>query len=453
MASSSTIPSAVSVGGRSVPWALAGFATVLAASCAGELSGNLAWHALAAVLFTLGLAAGWRHWIGRASGRVALVVALGTMVVGAALALPPAVIAGAAARLSGVVVLMLCVALLRPIFADRRLDGAIAALLARVSPPLRPAAILLASCASALGLSFGAVGVLGASLEGRAAPARIAACATMRRLTLSMLLGPSTASVAAVMATYPSVSWIASLSIGLPLALVGGILGAVLARPLAMEAVPERGGNASIAIAILLAELAATLFTHLVLGLSMTLAISVASAAVALACMLFWSRHDLGAALDWADEQIHERWTLIMPESALFLSCGLLAGLMQVPEMAGAAKAAIAFALPSGSVGIATLLVVVPLVTVAGIHPIVPFALLAPIVSAAGLGITELGLYAMWIVAFMLSMLLSPVSVLTMVTSANFRIPGRRLGLRANGLYAAALAGASAVMIGLCCAA
>jgi hypothetical protein len=39
-----------------------------------------------------------------------------------------------------------------------------------------------------------------------------------------------------------------------------------------------------------------------------------------------------------------------------------------------------------------------------------------------------------------------------MVTTTNFGIPGRLLGLGANGLYAAAFAAASAVAIGVLCA-
>jgi hypothetical protein len=440
------------VGAHAIPWALVGFVTVLAASCVGELSGNGAGDAAATILFTVGLAVGWRHWLRRASGRVALVIAAGTVITAAALALHPVAIAGAASRMSNVVVLMVCISLLRPIFADRQLDIALAAVLVRVAPALRPAAVLTASCGAALGLSFGAVGVLGAALGRRAAPEQVAACAAMRGLVLSMALGPSTASVAAVMTTYPDVSWSASLGIGVPLALLGAALGGILARPLTMEGVSRGWGRAPLALGIVLAELAATLVAHLAFGLSMTLAISLAATALALTCLISWGRHDLGAALERADQEMRERWTSIMPEAALFLSCGLLVGLMRSPELAGAVGTLAASGLPGGMWGIAAVLFVVPLITVAGIHPMVPFALLSPLTNSASLGISDIGLYGMWIVAFMLSMLLSPISVLTMVTTTNFRISGRLLGLRGNGLYAAAFAAGSAVLIGLLCA-
>jgi hypothetical protein len=443
---------AVSVGSRSAPWALVGFAAVLGASCAAELTGNPAWTLPSAALFVLGLGVGWRHWLGHTSGRVAVFVAGGAAIAAAMMALHPADIVEAAARLSNVIVLMLCISLLRPVFADRQLDAALAGLLGRVAPALRPAAVLSTACVASLGLSFGAVSVLGAALGRRATPAPTAAASAMRGLVLSMLLGPSTASVAAVMAVYPDVSWTASLGIGVPLALIGGALGAILAQPLAMASVERNRAKVSLALGIVLAELAGTLGAHLVFGLSMTLAISLASAVVALTCTMFWGRHEIGAALERADEQARERWTLIMPEAALFLSCGLLIGLMQSPELAGVARAAAEATLPSGMWGIAAVLFAVPAIAMAGIHPMVPFALLSPMVTQSGLGISEVGLYAMWIVAFMVSMLLSPVSVLTMVAATNFGVSGRLIGVRGNGLYAVAFAAASALAIGVLCA-
>jgi hypothetical protein len=438
---------------RELPWGLAGCAASLAASSAGELTGHVAWDGAAALLFVIGLAVGWRHWLTRPSGRVAVVVTLGALGVGAALAPDPLIILAAAARMSNVIVLMLCVALMRPVFADRQLDTALAATLSRVPAALRPAAVVLTSCLAALGLSFGAVGVAGATLSRRAGPEQVAACSAMRGLVLSMLVVPSTASVAAVMAMFPGVSWSACLTVGAPIAMIGALLAAVITRPLVMESREQRRGNVALAICILLAELTATLIVHLVLHMSTTLAISIASSFTALGCALYWGRGNVGTALARADGELAARWTTIMPETALFLSCGLLVGVMQIPELAAAAKSLAVFVLPGGMWGIAVILFAVPLITVAGIHPMVPFALLGPTVSAASLGITETGLYGMWIVAFMLSMLLSPISVLTMVTVTSFDIPSRLLGLRGNGLYAAAMAAAATVAIGLLCAA
>ncbi|HUH85636.1 MAG TPA: hypothetical protein VLX85_13585 [Stellaceae bacterium] len=440
------------VGSRSLPWAVLPFLAVLGASCAAELSGSRLWDWLAATLLAAGLALGGRHWLPRKSGRIALLICIAAVALGA-LGFDLATIGAAAARMSGVVVLMLSVALLRPVFAERQLDAALAAKLARLPAALRPATVVVAAAAASLGLSFGAIGVLGATLGRRATPETTAACAAMRGLVLSMLLGPSTASVAAVMAVYPHLSWTAALGIGLPLALVGGALATLMAPPLVMTTTEKRRPGALLAAMLLLAELAMTLIAHVALRLSMTLSIALAAAALAIGTTLCWGRQDFGAALERLDDRISESWTSVMPESALFLAAGLLIGVMQLPELAVPLRHAVALLLPGGAWSVLAVLVLMPLVTLAGIHPMVPFAILAPVLSAADLGISTAGLYAMWIVAFMLSMLLSPVSVLRMMTSSNFAVPSRLLGWRGNGGFAAAFAGASALLIVLCCGA
>ena len=435
---------------RRVAPALATFAVVLCATSAAELTGSSTGYRVAALLIALGFVLD-RRWLQRASGKVALVLAGATVLIGVALGVAPARLAAAAAPMSDVVVLMLCIALLRPLFAERQLDQALLALLTRVPSRLRTLAIVLAACVTALGLSFGTIGVFGASLARRTSPEHVAPYATMRGLVLSMLLGPSTASVAAVMAMHPTVTWSASLRLGLPLVAAGALLGALRDTfrrgRLVIRAADARQSGGWIALAVLAVQFALAAFAHAVLGLSMTLSIAVASAAVATGGTLWWGRHDLGDAVQRADARMVETWRLIMPEAGLFLASGLVVGLMQAPIMAEFARTAAVSILPPGLWGVVVILTAMPLVTAAGIHPIVPFALLSPAVSSAGLGISEAGLYTMWIVAFMLSMLVSPVSVLTMVTTTNFGVPVRVLGLRGHGLYAAGLAAASAAAI------
>ncbi len=435
-----------------LPWASAGFAIALGTCCAAELTGDTAGYGLAAAVFALGLAVGWRSWLLRPSGKVAGILAGATVLLATLFGVEPMALGNSVARMSDVVVLMLCVALMRPIFAERQLDEVLAALLQRVRAPLRLPIVLIAACAASLGLSFGVVAIFGASFGGRTAPGYVAPYATMRGLVLSMLLGPSTASVAAVIALYPDVSWEAALLPGVPLVAAGALLGSVGRERLVVQGVGagSRGGGYLILI-ILLAEFAIAFIAHAMLALSMALAISVASAAVAVGCRVWWGSTNLRRALYGVDAQMAETWRRIMPEAALFLASGLLIGLMESPALADGAKTVAFATIPSGAWGVATILVAIPLITVAGIHPIVPFALLSPSLSPAILGINDVGLYTMWVVAFMLSMLLSPVSVLTMITISNFGIPARLLGLRGHGLYAIGLALMSTAAIILLC--
>jgi hypothetical protein len=154
------------------------------------------------------------NWVGRRSGQVAILLTIGAIFGMFAVGGDLVRILVAASRMAVVIVLILCVALIRPALAELKRDHAVAAIAARAPRPLRGCAILLGVTIAGLGLSFGAVSVFGGSLRERTNDDATAACAAMRGLALSMTLGPSTASVAAVMAAYPHVGWGEGLRIG-----------------------------------------------------------------------------------------------------------------------------------------------------------------------------------------------------------------------------------------------
>jgi hypothetical protein len=93
-----------------------------------------------------------------------------------------------------------------------------------------------------------------------------------------------------------------------------------------------------------------------------------------------------------------------------------------------------------GLIGLSMIVLGVPLLTICGIHPMVPFSILAPIITSASIGLPETSLYTMWIVVFMLSMLLSPASVLNILTASSFNMTTWSLSVKAHALYAAAFA-------------
>ena len=403
-------------------------------------------YGVLATALALGLVPTRKNWVGRRSGKVAILLAigaiLGTLAVGGDLIH----ILVAASRMAVVIVLILCVALIRPALAELGLDHAVAAIAARAPRSLRGCAILLGVTIAGLGLSFGAVSIFGGSLRGRTDNDATAARAAMRGLALSMILGPSTASVAAVMAAYPHVGWGDALLVGLPIALAGIVIGSIAARHLTISAEPASARELTRAILAILAVPAAAVLLRLVIGLSMTLAI--ATAAVIVAVLLLTcatraaTRKQRGAmrqVLLRSDVQLGEAWAHAGAETALFLACGLVLGFMREPVIADAARAVFAF-VPRGYPGLLVMMVGVPLVTTLGIHPMALFAILAPVLTPAMLGMSEPGVFQAWIVAVGLSMIVSPASILTVTTVLSFGVPADRLCLRGNGLYAAGVA-------------
>ncbi len=394
----------------------------------------------------LGLVPAWKNWVGRRNGKVAILLAIGAIIGALAVGGDLVRIMIAASRMAVVIVLILCVALIRPALAELGLEHAVAAIAARAPKSLRGCAICLGVTIAGLGLSFGAVSIFGGSLRGRTDDDATAARATMRGLALSMTLGPSTGSVAAVMAAHPHVGWGDALRIGLPIALVGIIIGSVAARRLTISAEPASAAELTRAILAILAIPVLAVFLRLGFHLSMTLAIATAAVIVAmllLTCATCTAkrnkRGDMRQVLLRSDVQLSGAWAQASAETALFLACGLVLGFMREPVIAEAARTVLAF-VPRGYPGLLVMMVGVPLVTTLGIHPMALFAVLAPVLTPAILGMSEPSVVQAWIVAIGLSMIVSPASILTVTTVLSFGVPADRLCLRGNGLYGAGLA-------------
>jgi hypothetical protein len=427
---------------RRFPAHLAALAAVLIAAVLAELVEWPALYGIIATCFAVGLVLARSSWMTRRGGGIALFLAtaamVGTIVSGGNLGH----VAFAAARMSDVIILILCVALIRPALAELKLDHAIAAMAAWAPRPLRGCAILLGVTVFGLGLSFGAISVFGGSLRGRTNDDAQAARAAMRGLSLSMLLGPSTASVAAVMAAYPLVGWGDALWTGLPIAIAGVVLGSFGARRLTISAPPASPGELARAILAILAVPICAVILHLALGLSIILGIATSAVGVSIFLLICATRAASGlpdASLRF-DTQIGEAWAGASAEIALFLACGLVLGAMREPVLAETARAFIVPLLPSGPGGVLLLAIAVPLIAAIGIHPMAMFAILGPVVTPALLGLSEPDVLQAWIVIIGLSMIVSPASILTMTTVCGFGVPARALCLRGNGLYALSLA-------------
>ena len=178
----------------------------------------------------------------------------------------------------------------------------------------------------------------------------------------------------------------------------------------------------------------------------MTLAIATAAVIVAMFLLTCATRtaarrqrSQMRDAFLRSDVRLGEAWAQASAETALFLACGLVLGFMREPVIAESARAIFAF-VPHGYPGLLVMMVGVPLVTALGIHPMALFAILAPVLTPAFLGLSDAGVFQAWIVAIGLSMIVSPAAILTTTTVLSFGVPADRLGLRGNGRYAAGLA-------------
>jgi hypothetical protein len=443
-----TLVAAAGSRARTVPIGLCALLALLVITVAADTTSSRLGYGVVAGSLAIGLLVAAPVWLRRRSGKIALILALGSLVAAVAVGADLPRVAASAARLSDALVLLLCVGLMRPGLAALQLDRAIAAQIARVPPRLRPAALVLGSACGALGGSFGAVATVGAALGDRATPPAVAARASMRGLVLSMLLGPSVASVAVVLALFPDVSWGRSLALGLPLAALGALFACVGQPRLSLPTSARTPWDGARAVIGLLAVPALAALLRYGAGLSATVAITVGCATIALGALGFAHRAAPATAVSHAETQVRAAWRQATAEMALFLAAGLVIGVMREPVIAARA-AELAGLVPAGAPGVLCLLLVTPLAGAAGIHPMAVFAVLGPSVSAVQLGISDTGLYATWIIGVGLSMLVSPASILTLTAATAFGLPRECVGARANAVFGACFAVVSAITISL----
>lgn len=418
---------------------------------AAEFSAPAWTAAVPALLFATLLLRAPSDWLNRRSGQVAAALATIAAILWISSGQDTASFLGGVLHFNDVIILLVALPLFRLVFTRSRLEGAVLSLLGGVTGPLRMVALLLSSWITAFGLSFGTIGVLGASLQGRSQPEAAVPGTIMRGVVLSMLLGPTTGSVAVVMATFPGVSWGQALALGLPLAAAGLALAALQRGDMALagedgtEPAPAgrdgrttTGGSAR--LLSLFAGLAAgsTLATHLLLDVSILASITLAALATATLWFSLVAPIGRGETLPVLDDHLDRVWRQLSPEIALFLACGLIASALEAPLYRDVIMEFAGLVNRPDWIGITAIVLGIPLLTVNGIHPMVPFSVLSGVVTAGGLGLTMPGLYTMWIVTFMLSMLVSPVSVLNLMTATSFRLSPWQLGIRTHALYALA---------------
>jgi len=351
---------------------------------------------------------------------------------------------GAAAMIPAAV-LLVTTSIVRPAFTACGLDRYLAATITRLPARLRSFSVDVLATVTGLAAGFGSIAMLGSALGERAAPRAAAANAAMRGLSMSMLLGPSIASVAVVRLTLPEIPWLASILTALPLLAASFAANALLTPPIQLTLDTEAGPQPSHLRALpMLAAVPVLAFAATSLAsLGATEAITLACLATGLALSYLHRTHGTTVMLD---RQIGDGWRRSQAEIALFLASGAIASLLRDPTVAALLQP-VAALIPSGSLGILWLLIVVPAICIIGLHPMPLFAMLAPLIPAGHLGLNGVGLYQIWIVTIGISLLLSPASILTSITMSSFGLPADQVGLRRNIAYAALVAVAAIILV------
>lgn len=424
-------------------WPAAGRAVLCLALLAATTAQTLT-RSPAAALAALALAAlivlpSVRRSAATVTGRFALAQVLAAVALLAAAGRVDGETVLAGMRFAGVASFLICMPLYARLFQAAGLDRALIGGLARVRPSLRLPVLLAGAVAGSLGLSFGTISMFGLALPKKSRPA---AALLARGVVISMLLAPTTGSVAAVMTVFPDLGLGTILSATVPLAAAAFALAWAL-----------NGGT--IAVAERLEN-------------KMPVRPWPLLAAIALVAGMSWAGMPLLAAIAWTAVAVSALWALaggrggdgrevaellsatagrLAPEIMLFIATGWLgtAILAVAPPMDGLADLLhrLGPALPPA------IMLGMTLVAALGIHPMVVFGILHPVVAKVGSGLPSLGEYTMWVIAFIMAMLVAPISVLTAFSAAASGLPAWQVSVRLQTGYALALAAVTSVYLAL----
>nr|WP_089447522.1 hypothetical protein [Burkholderia sp. AU33423] len=336
-------------------------------------------------------------------------------------------------RFSPVMALLVGVSLFRHSLTRSGLAALVSSRL--ITPPDRArnsVRVALATMALTLFTSQGAISMMGAvcgpQVRNRLGIARI----TMRSLCASMFILPTTVASASIAAAIPHLDSAAVLLLGMPLALFV-VAGAMTPR---LE-IDNGRGNAREVDKLKPLVLAAMVASFGVICYVMTnkLTWSFAFATVSGYAfeLLVLSGSKAGPALA---KEVPKSVDGIAPELLLLAASSLLIFTIQHVDLAAYLPQAVRAPLGNPYAVVVLLIVVLPAITMLGVHPMILFGIFFPLVDATVLGPTYVQ-YLAWTSMFVMSNLLSPVSICSILAATSLQMSSRETSYVSNWRFCA----------------
>jgi hypothetical protein len=333
-------------------------------------------------------------------------------------------------RFVGVASFLLCMPLYASLFKASGIDRMLLGLIGQVRKGLQIPTLLACAVASTFGLSFGTIPLYGTPMPPRSGPAT---AALARGVVISMLLAPTTGSVAAVMAAFPGLTLPAILAATLPMALAAFGLACLFGHG-GIEISHEENSDAELDLkpmAIVVASMVALSFA----GMPLLPAI----AWTGVIAHLIWpvERNGFSSGIAVIRRTWDESSLRLAPEILLFVATGWLSWALSGLDFSLSGAALFSqdarFMLPG------LVLASMSVLAMAGVHPMVAFGLLRPFTDKIGMGLPPVGEYTVWLIGFILALLVAPVSVLTTISAATSGLSPWQASIRLHGFYALAL--------------
>ncbi len=326
-----------------------------------------------------------------------------------------------------VVELLIGIALLQRVVSRLGLHGLIKRSVGSVRPCWRSGVVGILSMILTFPLSLATVPLITTVVAPVVTPPIAAARISMRAVTVTMLLVPTTLASAAVSASLPGLSGAMVALAGFPLFLAG-FASICLQRIELSGAVGEEPKWRHIGI---LGGVFWLLFgIASVLGCPIPEAIAVAGVCLYIGEALFASR-----SLQTCLTEFREAISGSSAEVFLLLACGVLATF--VTSMSESAQLSQTVAALWGGPLLATawVTILLPAICVLGIHPIILFSLVFPLVDSGIFGGLHLQ-YLAWVTMFIAGQLVSPASISAILAASSLHTAPSNTSYRLHGYYA-----------------
>lgn len=364
------------------------------------------------------------------SAMVAIVVITGLAVAAHALRVPLDWL-DAATRYRSVFELLFGICLLRKVFARAGLEVVLSQWVGSLSRGLRAPLFYGATCAMAVPMSVGAVGIVSTAFAKVIHPPRAVAIICMRAVSSTIVILPTTASAAIVSASLPTLDRFAVLRVGIPvfvLAFASSFFchfDVVTADKMATATEPR-----SLRSLQLLALFWGLLVALLLAGWHDAEGIALA-AIVTFMVDAFTSRRPLRAiAGDVADAVAG-----MANELLLLFACGLLAVFLERSPLPASLKQVVSTLTAYPGMSAAVVLFALPGIATLGVHPVILFSLTFPLIDGSALGDLS-HQYLAWSTMFATAQLISPVSASARLAAAAVGASADEMSFRAHGAYA-----------------
>jgi len=392
----------------------------------------------AAILIVTRLLLSDYTWISKISGRIALVVLMVSIFINFSSGTWFEMYEGFE-RYVGVVILVLSISFLRlplkyiSLSAPYRLQatgltGTPLAMITTISSAISPL------------LNLGTIALFGGMLDTEGRQAITVSGAVTRGVGAALLISPTFAPTAIVLSEFPDVTWISTLPLAVPLFIATLIMAWSRQKGQSVTWITsERHGRPSyhLGIVIVLMGLLLVFFRSVA---HWSIVMSVSSSAIA--SVYLWAYAIAGRTPDAVtinpQKQTATIWPSIEAEAALFIVAGILAATLSTNVMFHDFVQSYIDTAASPLPLFLTILIGMPVITILGIHPIVPFVILVNLIDGHDLGLTAPAMYVLWVVSWVLSMMVSPVSALNISAATFFNVSPWAIGLRENVPYAMA---------------